>query len=130
AVGHPDIFDLMRVLQKPAAFALLGVRPFYGAASVGPHLLEIARRQSLGRRAKRIVTAAPDGVEIVVFGKDFQQFGRSSSDKIYDAARQIAGFKNLIKIARDERVFLGRNRNHSVSGRNQRQGEREKSEER
>jgi hypothetical protein len=42
AVGDPDVFYLVRVMEKPAALALVGVEPVNGAAFVGEDLLQVA----------------------------------------------------------------------------------------
>jgi len=42
AVRDPDILHLGGMLQEPAAFALLHVKPVDGAAFVGEYLLQIA----------------------------------------------------------------------------------------
>jgi hypothetical protein len=42
SVGNPDVFHLHGVIEEPAAFALFHVKPVYGAALVGEHLLQVS----------------------------------------------------------------------------------------
>src|SRR6267154_3201894 len=44
AVGHPDVFHMDGVVEKPAAFALFHVATVGGAAFVCENLLQIAYR--------------------------------------------------------------------------------------
>ena len=99
-------------------------------AFVGPDLLEVADGESLGGGAHFRVAVAPDGVEIVVLRKHFQQFRGASRHNVDHSTGQIAGFEDLVKIAGDERVRFRRHSHHRVSGRDQREHQREKSEQR
>src|SRR5581483_3716172 len=48
AIRDPDILHLRRVLEKPAALALLRIEPIDRATFVRPHLLQIPCRIGLG----------------------------------------------------------------------------------
>src|SRR5215472_4726983 len=130
AVGDPDVFHLVSVLKVPATFALGSFEEIDLTAFVGPDLLEIADRKSLGSGARLRVAVAPDGIEVVVLGQNFEEFARAAGDDVDDATREVAGLEHLIEIAGDERVGFGRNGNDGVAGRNQREDEREEAKKR
>ena len=64
-------------------------------------------------------------VEVIVFRQNLKQLRRATRDDIDDAGRKIAGVKELIQIADDERVALRRNGDDGVADSNGGQDERE-----
>src|SRR6266852_5278225 len=76
------------------------------------------------------VAVAPEGVEVIVFGENFEEFGGVAGDDVQGAAGEIAGFEDLIDVGGDERIGFGRNSDNGISGGEKRKDEREKSEER
>ena len=125
AVGDPDVFYLVGVLEVPAAFGVARVEEIEFAAFVGPDLLEIADGEQLGGGAESGVAVAPDGVEVIVFGENFEEFGGAAGNDVQGAAGEIAGFEDLIDVCGDERIGFGRNGDDGVSGGEKRKDESE-----
>ncbi len=130
AVGDPDVFYLVGVLEVPAAFGVARVEEVEFAAFVGPDLFEIADGEQLGGGAESGVAVAPERVEIIVFGENLQEFAGAAGDDVQGAAGKIAGFEDLIDVGGDERIRFGRNSDDGISGGEKRKDEREKAEER
>src|ERR1700730_5069402 len=129
-VRYPDILHLHRVLQEPAAFALFHIEPVDGAAFVGDHLLEIAHRESLGRRRAGFVREAPDRSHVIVFGERFEKLRSVAGHNVDRAAGQIAGVEKLIKIARNQGISLRGNRDRRVAHRDHRHDQRQEPQQR
>ena len=72
-VGNPDILNLRGVLQKPPALGNLRIKPVDSAAFVGKDLFEISHRHRLCRRRIRLISKAPDGVDVIMLGERFQK---------------------------------------------------------
>jgi hypothetical protein len=107
SVGYPDIFHLGCVLEEPATFRDATVEPIDDAAFVGPDLFQISAGHSLGGGDGSFISVAPDGVNAIVLGKGFEQLRNVSGNNIDGSARKIAGIKNLVEVARDERILFG-----------------------
>src|SRR2546430_5257459 len=72
-VGYPDILHLSGVVEKPSALPLLHVEPVNGAALIGKDLLQIAGRKRLGRKRAGFVSETPDGIDVIVLSKNFEE---------------------------------------------------------
>ena len=101
AVRHPNILYLGRMLQEPAAFALLHIEPVNGAAFVGENLFKIPNRVSLGGNGAGFIRETPDSVNVVVLGESLQQLGCVAGDDVDCSAREIAGVEKLVQISSD-----------------------------
>ena len=86
------------MLQEPAAFALLHVKPVDHPAFVGEHLLEISDGVRFCGSSAGFVGETPDSVNIVMFGQCLQQLRSVPGDEIDRPARQIAGIENLVEV--------------------------------
>src|ERR1700756_2331599 len=73
SVGNPDIFHLSRVLEEPATLGDVPVEPVDDSSLVGPDLLQVPDGHGLGGGDGGFISIAPDGVDVVVLGKSFQQ---------------------------------------------------------
>src|ERR1700685_3848541 len=69
AVWDPDIFDLRGVLEEPAAFRLLGIKPIDRAAFVRPDLFQISTRHRLRCGDGSLVPVTPNPIDVIVFGE-------------------------------------------------------------
>src|SRR5260370_22605818 len=106
AVRDPDVLHLRSMVQEPAAFALFDAEPVDGPAFIAEDLLQIPHRQRLRNSTAGLACKRPDGVYIVMLRQDFQQLGAAPGNQVDHTAGQVAGFKNLVQVANDERVSL------------------------
>ena len=74
AVWDPDIFDLRGVLEEPAAFRLLRIKPIDRAAFVRPDLFQISTRHRLRCRDEMCIRDSIGGVNYVT-GQAFDMEG-------------------------------------------------------
>src|SRR5208282_4289376 len=102
AVGYPDIFHLIGVLEVPAPFRLLRAEEIQLPPLIGPDLFQVSGGKSFGGRTQCLVSIAPDGVQVVVFRHDLQQFPHAPGNQIHRATRKIAGLENLVQVTRDQ----------------------------
>src|ERR1035437_6992766 len=91
AVWDPDIFDLRGVLEEPAAFRLLRIKPIDRAACVRPDLFQISTRHRLRCRDGSLVPVTPNPIDVVVFGECLQKLRGIARHDIYRAAGQVTG---------------------------------------
>src|SRR5580698_1815688 len=99
AVRDPDVLYLRSVFEEPAALGQLRVEPVDDAALVGPYLLQVSRGHGLRGCDGGFVSITPDGVDIVVLGKGFQQLRSVAGHDVHSAAGQIAGVEKLVEVA-------------------------------
>ena len=104
------------MFEIPAPLASNAIKKIDDAALVRPNLFQISNREGFRGCAQRFIAVAPDCVEIIVFGKSFQQFRRAAGNYIDDAPGKVAGFKHLIQITSDQRIFFRRNSNDRIAG--------------
>ena len=101
SVWHPDILHLHGMLQEPTTFSLLIVEPVDYSAFIREYLLQVADGERLHLRGAGFIGERPHGVHVIVLGEDFREFRSASRHQVDYACGQIAGVKELIKIADD-----------------------------
>src|SRR2546421_5235727 len=108
AVRHPDIFHLRGVLQEPTAFALHRLEPVDGAPFISEDLLQVSGRKRFCCCRAGLVTEAPDGIHVLMLGKDLEELRTVSRDNVDGTSGQIAGVEELIQVPGDERISFRR----------------------
>src|SRR5712692_6582969 len=104
AIRNPNVLDLNRVFEKPAALGDFFVEPVDRAAFIGKDLLEIPNRERLRCGGASLIAKAPNGIHVIVFGEHFEELRLIASHNVHGATRHIAGVKKLVKICGDERI--------------------------
>ena len=67
----------------------------------------------------------PEAIDVVVFCESLQQLRGVAGHDVHGSAGHITGVEELVEVRRDERIFLGRNRDHGITHRQQGQHERQ-----
>src|SRR5215472_737301 len=105
-VGNPDILDLGCMIEEPAPFGKPGIEPVDRATFIGQDLLQISSSHRFRVSERGFLYMASDGDDVVVFHQGFEQLRDIASHDVYGATGEIAGIKELIEIASDQRIFF------------------------
>src|ERR1700730_9678492 len=104
AVRDPNILHLRRMVQEPAAFALLAAEPVNFTALITEYLLQVPTRQGLSCRTTGFTGERPDRIHIVMFRQHLHQLSATPRNHVYNRVRSVAGLKNLVQVADDEGI--------------------------